>query len=531
MDSNIKILIGVLVVGILFVGGLWIWKSQRELTQSSVTPTITEISREEALELANQVIQPKCEATFTEIKKIVWNMEGPGFESLKDICPAINEYKENKIWRAEKPLNENIDVIGLVGIYGKFVCLYGLDKRAAPGVIPLDKACEQREGAIITTDKTKYVKVIFPNGKEKLVVGNSYSIKWEAKNIDKVEISIWDTSVKSYGWPPDTSIVIVKVPADKKEYSWTISPTLFKGPGGRPKEFIVPGHYYKILITDSKNYSIHDESDECFSIIPNETWKTYTNEEYGFEIKYPQNWSVVAPYVGGVGLFSIAFYPSDRMYSDYGIFFDLISVPKEGNFREIQKEWEAKMEKEREKFLQSNFEKKIIAENTVLFKISGIMKGEKNIAAEGYIIHQTDNFYYVFSFHTLGGKETVDILEQMLLTFRFFEQDETANWKTYSNPEANFIFKYPNSWEIKKDYEYKSAACQIDPKCKGIRVVELGKIGNSKILISINRPQCSGIKHDTLPGNNWICVFDDNSETLNVYEKIKDSFQVVSNNQ
>jgi len=168
---------------------------------------------------------------------------------------------------------------------------------------------------------------------------------------------------------------------------------------------------------------------ENYSGVPEKTqipsdWKTYTNKEHGFEIKYPQNWNVAAPYFGGVGLFSIAFYPSDRMYSDYGIFFDLIFVaPKgeEGNFQKIQKEWEAKIEKEREKFLQSNFEKKIIDENTVLFKISGIMKGGKNTVAKGCVLHQTDDFYYVFSFHTLGGKETVDILEQMLSTFRFLE--------------------------------------------------------------------------------------------------------------
>ena len=102
------------------------------------------------------------------------------------------------------------------------------------------------------------------------------------------------------------------------------------------------------------------------------------------------------------------------------------------------------------------------------------------------------------------------------------------DWKEYSNPDVDFVFKYPNDWEIKKEYEYKSAACKMNPECEGIRVVELGKIGDRKVLISINLPQCSGIRHDALPGNNWICLLDDDPETLNVYEKIKESFRVIS---
>jgi len=115
-------------------------------------------------------------------------------------------------------------------------------------------------------------------------------------------------------------------------------------------------------------------------------------------------------------------------------------------------------------------------------------------------------------------------------------QNGTFNWKTYSSPETDFTFRYPPNWEIKEEYQYKSAACGIDPKCKGARYIFLNKIVDTrqpgvcereKFGIAINMPQCSGVKHSSLPGNNWICVFDEDPAALNSYEKIKNSFQLI----
>ncbi len=112
---------------------------------------------------------------------------------------------------------------------------------------------------------------------------------------------------------------------------------------------------------------------------------------------------------------------------------------------------------------------------------------------------------------------------------------DLTNWKDYPNPEVNFTFKYPSDWEIKEQYEYKSAACQMDPKCKGVRYIFINKIADSrpanmgekdKFGIAINMPQCTGVKRSDLVGDNWICVFDVNPEVLNIYEGIKKSFQL-----
>lgn len=121
---------------------------------------------------------------------------------------------------------------------------------------------------------------------------------------------------------------------------------------------------------------------------------------------------------------------------------------------------------------------------------------------------------------------TGEILETKPLDGGFWNSGNADNsdWNVYSNPQTNFTFKYPKDWQV-KDYEYKSAACQANSDCTGIWVIELKKPEDTKTLIAINLPQCSGFKNDDLLGNNWICLFEENNETLEIYENIKKSFQ------
>jgi len=64
----------------------------------------------------------------------------------------------------------------------------------------------------------------------------------------------------------------------------------------------------------------------------------------------------------------------------------------------------------------------------------------------------------------------------------------------------------------------------MTPGCKGIYVVSILNREKKKV-IAINLPQCSGVKHDILPDNNWICLFDKNF--IEIYEKIKENFGTV----
>ncbi|GEM_PF-4236757 len=132
--------------------------------------------------------------------------------------------------------------------------------------------------------------------------------------------------------------------------------------------------------------------------------------------------------------------------------------------------------------------------------------------------------------YTVVKKNDLELLNSWLKERVKPIEKEVKEWKTYFNPDANFEFRYPENWEIKEDYEYKTPACEEDPECKGRQYIVLGKIGEPALpmKIGINIPQCMGIKWSDLPGGNWICVFEDDPEVLSIYEQIKKSFQIIS---
>ena len=170
-----------------------------------------------------------------------------------------------------------------------------------------------------------------------------------------------------------------------------------------------------------------------------------------------------------------------------------------------------------------------------LYLIIAIIVGVLAIGAVGFASWKY--FGEVSDLEKNGNKIIKPIVEKQTEESEIISKavNEIANWKTYNNPEVNFTFKYSNYWEIKEDYQYKSVACSADPKCKGVRNIFLNKMEDSRIAglcerekcgIAINMPQCNGIKNSDLPGNNWICLFDESPDALKIYQRIKDSFQL-----
>ena len=174
MNSKIKILVGILVVGIVLLSGCvekppvtTTTTIQATTITSSVTTTTTisekEISKQEALEIANQFLQSECDTTFDEIETYrgrfvdfyidhIFGGGGPRhiivpiLERIYNQCPELEKY--SNFWVAEKNVSgENIIVV--VGKNGEFICGFG-----AWGT-NLKEIC-RKDRIIITTDKTEY---------------------------------------------------------------------------------------------------------------------------------------------------------------------------------------------------------------------------------------------------------------------------------------------------------------------------------------------------------------------------------------
>lgn len=98
--------------------------------------------------------------------------------------------------------------------------------------------------------------------------------------------------------------------------------------------------------------------------------------------------------------------------------------------------------------------------------------------------------------------------------------EEDKDWKTYSNPEADFTFEYPPDWKIKEDYLYETAA-GVKAEHRTVVLVQVGKEANE---ISINVPQfaCEA----EWVGPHWIGTCSKASEVLEVLDGVVSSFQL-----
>ena len=113
----------------------------------------------------------------------------------------------------------------------------------------------------------KSITVLSPDGGEKLMMGNSYDIKWSSEGIDEVTIFLADSSKEPVTWhriSPDISATL-------GQYSWKVGDCY-----GSICDF-TPGDKYKVKVSESASSPSYpllteDDSDDYFSIVGKEVF-------------------------------------------------------------------------------------------------------------------------------------------------------------------------------------------------------------------------------------------------------------------
>ena len=189
-------------------------------------------------------------------------------------------------------------------------------------------------------------------------------------------------------------------------------------------------------------------------------WQTYTNSQYGFNIKYPSNWvakEIPNQEYGGV----VNFFQSEtKTYPEQGgsqpigknlVTLSLLKNPDDLTLQQIFNNNYNKCLQEPNNDLgcprPQNTEswQTITVDGAKAWRTGdiGIPEGPGAntlyIKQDGYYIEMTLMFFE-------PARKNIDtaILDRMISTFRFIP--DLSDWKTYTNDKSDYTFTYPKSW-------------------------------------------------------------------------------------
>lgn len=175
--------------------------------------------------------------------------------------------------------------------------------------------------------------------------------------------------------------------------------------------------------------------------IPSENMKTYTNTQYGFEFKYPNDWTVSqSSFTSGInsGISFVKIVPETQRLANGA---EIIVTTEVIDDVEGIEDWKTK-----------NF-----GNNTFSFAQVKVDNGIDKNWDMYYSNRNNEGTEVLFKLSFINGvnlqesdvEPELDILTDILSSFKFI--DPTANWKTYKNDTYGFEMKYPSDWQVREE--------------------------------------------------------------------------------
>jgi hypothetical protein len=235
---------------------------------------------------------------------------------------------------------------------------------------------------------------------------------------------------------------------------------------------IIIGSYFKVL----QNNSPIPTSIPMPTITPMDIttyWKTYTNPQYGYTIKYPNTWYLNEKQdKTSESKYTVRFTPTSTKGENQGVWITIRN--DKFTFTNIDDWWKQYKESlltpknsediKEKQFLKDNFND--------LFNVRNIyVNGKRAIAFESTIKYQSKYFKNIFLLNSNNDVVSINtsiqvnstdqnskVFDQILSTFKLTDKslmEDTKNWKTYSD-NIDFTFKYPADWYTKTTADKKS---------------------------------------------------------------------------